>query len=101
MIASRIFLAVAALGITLASAACGDDPPSRGDVVARIRADPQMAGADDGTVNCIADWYDKYATDEMRSAFKAGAAIDLTGAGAGAGAEAAMLDCIKLATQIR
>jgi hypothetical protein len=102
VIGSRTTLAFAAFGIIVSAAACSDEKHSRAEIVAGIRADPQLAGADDRTVNCLADWYEKYATDEQRSALHIdGVDLAADAAPVGTAAGSAMLDCVKLATEIR
>jgi len=102
MFRSRIALVAIGVAIALTPAGCGDDPSPRDEMVAKIKADPQMAGADDRTVGCIADWYENYATEEQRKALRDGGRVDAAGsAPTGSPAEKAMLECLKLATDTK
>jgi hypothetical protein len=102
MLRSRVALVLTAIAVALAPAGCGDDPSPRDEMVSRIKTDPQMAGADDRTVGCIADWYEDYATEEQRTALRDGGRVDAAGsAPAGSPAETAMVECLKLATDIK
>ncbi|MEU4620133.1 hypothetical protein AB0G04_09125 [Actinoplanes sp. NPDC023801] len=77
--------------LLLSAAACSSDRPDRAAVVAKIRADPDMADAPEAVVDCIADWYTTDASDKAREAFLAGEAPPES-----AGPE--ILECLKKAT---
>lgn len=77
--------------LLLPVAACSSDSPDRAAVVAKIRADPDMADAPDAVVDCIADWYTTDASDKTREAFLAGQAPPES-------AGPKILECLKKAT---
>lgn len=84
-----------------ALAACsGDESPSRDAIIAKIKSDPQMRGTPDEAAGCLADWYLKYATPQQIKEFVDGAAGDrpLDQVAPDEQAKAAMLDCLKSAT---
>ncbi|MGW4060856.1 hypothetical protein ACWEGE_21405 [Amycolatopsis sp. NPDC004747] len=79
-------------------AACGDEPPARDAFVAKLKADPRTEGTPDQAVDCLADWYVTYATEEERTAFLNGQAAAPS---AGEKARNAMVDCLKAAAGSR
>ena len=84
-----------AFGLALTLAACADDGPTRDDVVAKIKSDPRTADTPATVVNCLADWYMESASKATREAFVEGKAPP---GNESAGADAAVLECLKAAT---
>ncbi|MCR6489621.1 hypothetical protein M8542_43080 [Amycolatopsis sp. OK19-0408] len=91
-------LAAVALVLAATLSACGDEPPARDAFVAKLKSDPRTEGTPDPAVQCIADWYVAYATEEERDAFLNGQVVPAAG---GEQARAAMVDCLKSAAEPR
>ncbi|MGW3961540.1 hypothetical protein ACWED2_17075 [Amycolatopsis sp. NPDC005003] len=93
-------LAGAAVALVLAGtlSACADEPPAREAFVAKLKADPRTEGTPDQAVECLADWYVTYATEEERAAFLNGQAVPPA---AGEKARTAMVGCLKAAAGSR
>lgn len=49
--------AVVLLALLLGAGACAESGPTKQDVVAKIKADPNTKDTPDKAVECIADWY--------------------------------------------
>lgn len=82
-------------------AACGgDESVSRERIIDKIKSDPRTKDTPDKAVDCLADWYLKYATPEQVEGFVDGAAGDrpLEQVAPDDQARTAMLDCLKSAT---
>lgn len=58
-----------AVAVALTVTACSGDDPTRDQVAARIRADPQLAGSPATVVDCLTDWFMDSATARQRKAF--------------------------------
>lgn len=99
---SRSKTVLVLLSLAVAMAACADESPDKADIADKLRADPQTSGAPEEAVDCIANWYETYATPEQRAAFLGDNApdLDVIASAAGPVAERAMLACLKLAVTV-
>jgi hypothetical protein len=93
---ARIAVAVA---LVVSLVACGEETPSREEIIDRIQSDPRTQDTPDEAAACIADWYVKYATPEDIAAFVNGEPEARTPEQIAPDeqAESAMLDCLKSA----
>lgn len=96
---SRPARLLALLLLAISMTGCADDDPSAEEFATKIRANPQMSGAPDKAVSCVAAWYATHASPEQRAALLEGRTTGLEDAtpAPGSAAEAALLDCLKLA----
>ncbi|SHG80878.1 nucleoside/nucleotide kinase family protein [Streptoalloteichus hindustanus] len=97
----RVAHGVVVVGMAWCLAACGgSEGAGRAEVVAKIKSDPGMAGTPNAAVECVADWYMTYASEEQRAAFVRGQSGDRAPEQVAGSEEArtAILDCLKSAT---
>ncbi|MEV7098125.1 hypothetical protein AB0M80_35325 [Amycolatopsis sp. NPDC051045] len=95
---ARLTGAAVALVLAGTLSACGDEPPAREAFIAKLKSDPRTEGTPDQAVECLADWYVTYATEEQRNAFLNGQVV---APAAGEQARTAMVDCLKAAADPR
>jgi hypothetical protein len=99
----RIALGLVAMALPAVLVAVGAEQsggtPTRNEIIAKIKSDPQMADTPDAAAGCIADWYLKYATPQERAAFVEGRPDGaMAEVAASPQAREAILDCLKRAT---
>ncbi|SFR29199.1 hypothetical protein SAMN04488564_117123 [Lentzea waywayandensis] len=84
---SKLGVVVVLLVLLLSAGACAESGPTKQDVVAKIKADPNTKDTPDIAVECIADWY-MTRPEEERTAFVQGQSTDRE-------PDQAVLDCVK------
>lgn len=84
---SKLGAVVVLLALLLGAVACAESGPTKQDVVAKIKADPNTKDTPDKAAECIADWY-MTRPEEERTAFVQGRPADRE-------PDQAVLDCVK------